>query len=218
MTSNNTLALISDSSRDFFLNGTFRDSFSTFNIPEKKNYNKMMNSHSVSQNLKTKFRNCYNGFFKNDFPDFTNLPKYDFSSIKNGVESLRYSNYRYKKPEKLINNKSYSINKFNTNLFVKKKIIIDYLSNDNKFNLLKQKNSFKNAFKKKENNDPIYKKNSFKIMKSKVFGNGNSFLQINKNILSPFKFNENFINGKIKGRNKMNPLQKLKEDLIFNSV
>ena len=36
MTSNNTLALISDSSRDFFLNGTFRDSFSTFNIPEKK--------------------------------------------------------------------------------------------------------------------------------------------------------------------------------------
>lgn len=178
----------------------------------------MMNSHSVSQNLKTKFRNCYNGFFKNDFPDFTNLPKYDFSSIKNGVESLRYSNYRYKKPEKLINNKSYSINKFNTNLFVKKKIIIDYLSNDNKFNLLKQKNSFKNAFKKKENNDPIYKKNSFKIMKSKVFGNGNSFLQINKNILSPFKFNENFINGKIKGRNKMNPLQKLKEDLIFNSV
>ena len=67
MTSNNTLALISDSSRDFFLNGTFRDSFSTFNIPEKKNYNKMMNSHSVSQNLKTKFRNCYNGFFKNDF-------------------------------------------------------------------------------------------------------------------------------------------------------
>ena len=150
MTSNNTLALISDSSRDFFLNGTFRDSFSTFNIPEKKNYNKMMNSHSVSQNLKTKFRNCYNGFFKNDFPDFTNLPKYDFSSIKNGVESLRYSNYRYKKPEKLINNKSYSINKLNTNLFVKKKIIIDYLSNDNKFNLLKQKNSFKNAFKKKK--------------------------------------------------------------------
>jgi hypothetical protein len=216
MTSNITLALISDTSRDFFLNGNFRDSLSTFNIPEKKNFNKMMNSHSVSQNLKVKFQNCYNGFFKNDFPDFSNLPKYDFSSIKNGVESLRFSNYRYKKPEKLFGYKNYSVNKRNSNLYVKKKIIIDYLSNNNKYNLLDKKTIFKRTFKNKENNDPIYKKNSFKLMRSKVFGNGNSFLQLNKNE-SPFKFNENFIHGKNMGRNKINPLQKLKEDLIFNS-
>ena len=167
-----TLEKISNSSKDFFIDGGFKD----YDNRNKIIYplNKFIYLRSISNNIKSKFIDCYKGFFKKEDPLI--IYKRDNSEIKNSLNSIilqQKKNKKYNSKISLINEtpKNISIN-------TKKKILTKYLKN---LNHPKEELKIELKYKHK-NNFPIpYSKrnNSFRMMTNKVFGNGNTFLSRN---------------------------------------
>ena len=168
-----TLEKISNSSKDFFIYFGFKD----YDNRNKIIYplNKFIYSRSISNNIKSKFIDCYKGFFKKEDPLI--IYKRDNSEIKNSLNSIllqQKKNKKYNSKLSLINEtpKNISIN-------TKKKILTNYLKNLNH-----PKEELKIEFKyKHKNNFPIpYSKrnNSFRMMTNKILGNENTFLSRNK--------------------------------------
>jgi hypothetical protein len=67
--STSTLDKISNSSKEYFINGNFNfgeenlKNIEDYFYPEKRSFNKLLHSKSVSNNLKMKFNEFYKGFF-----------------------------------------------------------------------------------------------------------------------------------------------------------
>ena len=172
---------INKSSRDFLLNGKLKNDYNNNEITHDKLYlNKFLNSDSVDKEMKKKVFIFYSGFFNKPHP--INLPSSTFDILKN--KSNRNLNVKNNSYTKNIYKTSNSNNSTNVNLNIKRKLLFDYIKKssrnkpiNNNFIMRRMNRNFSNNsinFVNEEN-----EKNSFKLLKNKVFGKGESFLERN---------------------------------------
>ena len=193
--STSTLDKISNSSKEYFINGNFNfgeenlKNIEDYFCPEKRSFNKLLHSKSVSNNLKMKFNEFYKGFFHKEN---LNINKFDTSEMKNNLDNYKYkkvyknyNNNNNNKLNNLINNNNYNNN---INLIVKRKLLYDYIKRENKENIFNNENKLSRKLNRMNkinnnndnNNNNIKNNYSFILISNKIFGNENSFL-INKN-------------------------------------
>ena len=185
----NTLEKISNSSKDFFIDGGFKEYSNYHNMinPINLELNKFVQSRSISNNIKSKFMNFYKDFFtKEPFVMY----KRDNSDMKNNLNSILL---RQKKNKRESNNIKIKQIPKNETISSKKKIITNYLKNlkyhKEELNINPSHNNHKNFFPGPYNK----RNNSFRMMTNKVFGNGNTFLSRNDiNSLHLLKTNWNY--------------------------
>ena len=171
-----TLEKISNSSKDFFIDGGFKEYNNNHNMinPINLELNKFVQSRSISNNIKSKFMNFYKDFFtKEPFVMY----RRDNSELKNSLNSILFRQKKDKKESNNnIQNKQTQKNKTITS---KKKLITNYLKNlkyhKEELNVNPSFNIHKNFFPGQYNK----RTNSFRMMTNKVFGNGNTFLSRN---------------------------------------
>ena len=90
--STSTLDKISNSSKEYFINGNFNfgeenlKNIEDYFCPEKRSFNKLLHSKSVSNNLKMKFNEFYKGFFHKEN---LNINKFDTSEMKNNLDNYK---------------------------------------------------------------------------------------------------------------------------------
>ena len=170
-----TLEKISNSSKDFFIDGGFKEYSNYHNMinPINLELNKFVQSRSISNNIKSKFMNFYKDFFtKEPFVMY----RRDNSDMKNNLNSILL---RQKKNKRESNNIKIKQIPKNETISSKKKIITNYLKNlkyhKEELNINPSHNNHKNFFPGPYNK----RNNSFRMMTNKVFGNGNTFLSRN---------------------------------------
>lgn len=159
------LEKINKSSRDFLLNGNLKIEGEPINN-EKVYLNKLLNSDSLSKHIKNKISVIYSNFFKNQ---------------PSNVQQL--NNEKDKKLKSKQENNLHDDQLTNINLIIKRKLLYDYIKRDKKKSIndniimRRMNRNFSNNsinFVNEEN-----EKNSFKLLKNKVFGKGESFLERN---------------------------------------
>ena len=161
---------ISKSSRDFLLNGKIiSDSKNNQIYNDKLFLNKFLNSHLVNNEFKKKVSNLYSGFFKaNTFNNTSNQEILTDKKVKNNNKDTIQSNENSKLS--------------NINLIIKRKLLIDYIKRENKNKKSINDNFIMRRMNRNFSNSSINfmpekeEKNSWKILKSKIFGKGESFL------------------------------------------
>lgn len=171
-----TLEKISNSSKDFFIDGGFKEYSNNHNLvnPINLELNKFVQSRSISNNIKSKFMNFYKDFFTKD--PFVIYNKRDNSDLKNSLNSILL---RQRKNKTESNNIEIKQKPKKETITSKKKLITHYLRNlkyhKEELNVNPSFNIHKNFFPGQYNK----RTNSFRMMTNKVFGNGNTFLSRN---------------------------------------
>ena len=182
--STSTLDKISNSSKEYFINGNFNfgeenlKNIEDYFCPEKRSFNKLLHSKSVSNNLKMKFNEFYKGFFHKEN---LNINKFDTSEMKNNLDNYKYkkvyknyNNNNNNKLNNLINNNNYNNN---INLIVKRKLLYDYIKREKKENIFNNENKLSrklnrmNKINNNDNNNNIKNNYSFILISNKIFGN-----------------------------------------------
>jgi hypothetical protein len=180
-----TLDKISNSSKEYFINGNFNfgedglKNIEDYFCPEKKSFNKLLHSKSVSDNLKMKFNEFYKGFFQKEN---LNINKLDTSEMKNNLD-----NYKYKKVYRNYSNNNNKLNNLlnnyenynnNINLVVKRKLLYDYIKREKKENIFNNENKLSRKLNRmnkinnnNDNNINIKNNYSFILISNKIFGN-----------------------------------------------
>jgi len=234
--STSTLEKISNSSKEYFINGNFNSNnlsknFDDYFCPEKKSFNKLLHSKSVSNNLKMKFNEFYKGFFQKEN---LNINKFDTSEIKKNLDNFKYKkvikNFNNNQQKKFFNYNNNNFNNYNNNinLVVKRKLLYDYINREKKENLFNNENKLSRKLNRmnkinneNNNNNNNYKyNNSFILISNKVFGNENSFL-VNRNNLKNNNNNNNNFNDNNNNNNINNNINNIlinkgKKNLVLN--
>ena len=164
---------INKSSRDFLLNGKLKSDSENNQVYQDKLFlNKFLNSHLVNNEFKKKVSNLYSGFFKaNTFNNTSNQEILTDKKVKNNNKDTIQSNENSKLS--------------NINLIIKRKLLIDYIKredknkksiNDNFIMRRMNRNFSHNSINFMPEKDG---KNSWRILKNKIFGKGESFLERN---------------------------------------
>ena len=161
---------INKSSRDFLLNGKLKSDSENNQVYQDKLFlNKFLNSHLVNNEFKKKVSNLYSGFFKaNTFNNTSNQEILTDKKVKNNNKDTIQSNENSKLS--------------NINLIIKRKLLIDYIKRENKNKKSINDNFIMRRMNRNFSNSSINfmpekeEKNSWKILKSKIFGKGESFL------------------------------------------
>jgi len=164
---------INKSSRDFLLNGKLKSDSENNQVYQDKLFlNKFLNSHLVNNEFKKKVSNLYSGFFKaNTFNNTSNQEILTDKKVKNNNKDTIQSNENSKLS--------------NINLIIKRKLLIDYIKREDKNKKSINDNFIMRRMNRNFSNTSINfmpqkdGKNSWKILKNKVFGKGESFLERN---------------------------------------
>ncbi len=211
-----TLEKISNSSKDFFIDGGFKEYSNYHNMinPINLELNKFVQSRSISNNIKSKFMNFYKDFFtKEPFVMY----KRDNSDMKNNLNSILL---RQKKNKRESNNIKIKQIPKNETISSKKKIITNYLKNlkyhKEELNINPSHNNHKNFFPGPYNK----RNNSFRMMTNKVFGNGNTFLSrndINSIHLLKTNWNHNYTDINLTQQNSSKNIDSIKLRLGLSS-
>ena len=164
---------INKSSRDFLLNGKLKsDSENNQMYHDHLFLTKFLNSDLVNNEFKKKVSNLYSGFFKaNTFNNTSNQEILTDKKVKNNNKDTIQSNENSKLS--------------NINLIIKRKLLIDYIKREDKNKKSINDNFIMRRMNRNFSNTSINfmpqkdGKNSWKILKNKVFGKGESFLERN---------------------------------------
>ena len=164
---------ISKSSRDFLLNGKIiSDSENNQIYNDKLFLNKFLNSDLVNHEFKKKVSNFYSGFFKTN--NLNNTSSKNNEILNDKKEKKNYN----KNTIQTVEDSKFS----NINLIIKRKLLIDYIKRENKNKKSINDNFIMRRINRNFSNSSINfmpekeEKNSWKILKSKIFGKGESFL------------------------------------------
>ena len=164
---------ISKSSRDFLLNGKIiSDSKNNQIYNDKLFLNKFLNSDLVNHEFKKKVSNFYSGFFKTN--NLNNTSSKNNEILNDKKEKKNYN----KNTIQTVEDSKFS----NINLIIKRKLLIDYIKRENKNKKSINDNFIMRRMNRNFSNSSINfmpekeEKNSWKILKSKIFGKGESFL------------------------------------------
>ena len=164
---------ISKSSRDFLLNGKIiSDSENNQIYNDKLFLNKFLNSDLVNHEFKKKVSNFYSGFFKTN--NLNNTSSKNNEILNDKKEKKNYN----KNTIQTVEDSKFS----NINLIIKRKLLIDYIKRENKNKKSINDNFIMRRMNRNFSNSSINfmpekeEKNSWKILKSKIFGKGESFL------------------------------------------
>ena len=164
---------ISKSSRDFLLNGKIiSDSENNQIYNDKLFLNKFLNSDLVNHEFKKKVSNFYSGFFKTN--NLNNTSSKNNEILNDKKEKKNYN----KNTIQTVEDSKFS----NINLIIKRKLLIDYIKRENKNKKSINDNFIMRRMNRNYSNSSINfmpekeEKNSWKILKSKIFGKGESFL------------------------------------------
>ena len=164
---------INKSSRDFLLNGKLKSDSENNQVYQDKLFlNKFLNSHLVNNEFKKKVSNLYSGFFKaNTFNNTSNQEILTDKKVKNNNKDTIQSNENSKLS--------------NINLIIKRKLLIDYIKREDKNKKSINDNFIMRRMNRNFSNNSINfmpekdGKNSWRILKNKIFGKGESFLERN---------------------------------------
>ena len=164
---------INKSSRDFLLNGKLKSDSENNQVYQDKLFlNKFLNSHLVNNEFKKKVSNLYSGFFKsNNFNNTSNQEILKDKKVKNNNKNTIQSNENSKLS--------------NINLIIKRKLLIDYIKREDKNKKSINDNFIMRRMNRNFSNNSINfmpekdGKNSWRILKNKIFGKGESFLERN---------------------------------------
>ena len=164
---------INKSSRDFLLNGKLKSDSENNQVYQDKIFlNKFLNSHLVNNEFKKKVSNLYSGFFKaNTFNNTSNQEILTDKKVKNNNKDTIQSNENSKLS--------------NINLIIKRKLLIDYIKREDKNKKSINDNFIMRRMNRNFSNNSINfmpekdGKNSWRILKNKIFGKGESFLERN---------------------------------------
>ena len=164
---------INKSSRDFLLNGKLKSDSENNQVYQDKLFlNKFLNSHLVNNEFKKKVSNLYSGFFKaNTFNNTSNQEIVTDKKVKNNNKDTIQSNENSKLS--------------NINLIIKRKLLIDYIKREDKNKKSINDNFIMRRMNRNFSNNSINfmpekdGKNSWRILKNKIFGKGESFLERN---------------------------------------
>ena len=164
---------ISKSSRDFLLNGKIiSDSENNQIYNDKLFLNKFLNSDLVNHEFKKKVSNFYSGFFKTN--NLNNTSSKNNEILNDKKEKKNYN----KNTIQTVEDSKFS----NINLIIKRKLLIEYIKRENKNKKSINDNFIMRRMNRNFSNSSINfmpekeEKNSWKILKSKIFGKGESFL------------------------------------------
>ena len=164
---------ISKSSRDFLLNGKIiSDSENNQIYNDKLFLNKFLNSDLVNHEFKKKVSNFYSGFFKTN--NLNNTSSKNNEILNDKKEKKNYN----KNTIQTVEDSKFS----NINLIIKRKLLIDYIKREDKNKKSINDNFIMRRMNRNFSNSSINfmpekeEKNSWKILKSKIFGKGESFL------------------------------------------
>ena len=164
---------INKSSRDFLLNGKLKsDSENNQMYHDHLFLTKFLNSDLVNNEFKKKVSNLYSGFFKaNTFNNTSNQEILTDKKVKNNNKDTIQSNENSKLS--------------NINLIIKRKLLIDYIKREDKNKKSINDNFIMRRMNRNFSNNSINfmpekdGKNSWRILKNKIFGKGESFLERN---------------------------------------
>ena len=165
---------INKSSRDFLLNGKLKsDSENNQMYHDHLFLTKFLNSDLVNNEFKKKVSNLYSGFLK------TNT----FNNISSNKEILKDKKVKKNIKDTIQTKEDSKLS--NINLIIKRKLLIDYIKREDKNKKSINDNFIMRRMNRNFSNTSINfmpqkdGKNSWKILKNKVFGKGESFLERN---------------------------------------